>query len=229
MKTARILLAAAAAAILAACGGGAPPDDGGPPPTEATLWPLGTGARWTYRVTDPLLGIFQKVVRVEGQGTVPGSGAGGGLPAVLVRDVEPSLDETSWQVRDGGLVFRAREEDRRDGAVVRTTTWSPAEMKAISKLPPGGWVHDSTVHQTIAHADGTVTEKDERFVWTVAATDERVTVPAGTFDGCVRVVRTNPEKPGSERTYWLAPGVGKVKETGERTEELLSYEPPPAG
>lgn len=222
----RRTIVAAAAAALAACGGGSPSEQGDPPPAAGDLWPLGAGAQWTYRVNDPLSGVFDKVVRVEGASAVPGAATA--ASAVLVRDTEPSLEELSWQVREGGLVFRAREEDRRDGAVVRSTTWTPAELKSITSVPAAGWVHDATVHQTITHADGTVTEKDERFVWRVVAASERVTVPAGTFD-CVRVVRVNPDKAGSDRTYWLAPGVGKVRESGERVEELLSYQPPPGG
>lgn len=224
----RTILALAAAA-LAACGGGggddgAPQPPGGDPPPSGDLWPLATGARWTYRVNDPLLGVFEKVVRVEGASAVPGAATA--TTAVVVRDTEPTLEELSWQVREGGLVFRAREEDRRDGFLVRVTTWTPAELKSIAAAPAAGWIFDRTVHQAITHADGRVTEKDERFVWRVTAASERVTVPAGTFD-CVRITRVNPEKAGSERTYWLAPGVGKVRETGERLEELVSFEVPP--
>lgn len=223
----RTILALTAAA-LAACGGGggSSSEQGDPPPASGDLWPLGAGASWTYRVNDPLRGVFDKVVRVEGASTVPGAATA--ASAILVRDTEPLLEELSWQVREGGLVFRAREEDRRDGAVVRSTTWTPAELKSVASVPAAGWVHDATVHQTITHADGTVTEKDERFVWRVVAASERVTVPAGTFD-CVRIARVNPDKAGSERTYWLAAGVGKVREEGERVEELVSYRPPPGG
>jgi hypothetical protein len=218
---------ALAAALLAACGGSSS-GQGGPPLKSGDLYPLGTGARWTYRITDPLLGVFQKDVWVDSQGTVPAGGPEAGAPAAILRNVEPTLDETTWALHDSGLVFRAREEDRQGGVLVKTTTWAPAEVKMVAMVPAAGWVQDATVHQTVVHADGTVKEKDERFVWTVAATGEHVTVPAGTFE-CIRVVRTNPAKTGSERTYWLAPGVGKVKETGERTEELVSYVAPPAG
>ena len=52
------------------------------------------------------------------------------------------------------------------------------------------------------------------------AVGESVTVPAGTFTDTVVL-----EKIGGSvlKTYWFARGVGKVKETGGQTEELVEY------
>jgi hypothetical protein len=46
-----------------------------------------------------------------------------------------------------------------------------------------------------------------------------VTVPAGTFHALIL------QKAGSSvaKTYWFVRGVGKVKETGGQTEELVEY------
>ena len=53
---------------------------------------------------------------------------------------------------------------------------------------------------------------------------EMVTVPAGTFDA---LVLRKVSVAAAEKTYWYAPGVGKVKETGGQTEELTEYEVAP--
>ena len=57
--------------------------------------------------------------------------------------------------------------------------------------------------------------KDE--TWKVEAVDESVTVPAGTFSA-LRVRKTTSG--AADKTFWFAKGVGKLKETGEQTEEL---------
>jgi hypothetical protein len=63
-------------------------------------------------------------------------------------------------------------------------------------------------------------------LWSVAAVNESVTVPGGTFT----TIKLKKLSPGSAsiRYFWFARGVGKVKEAGEvgsgdQTEELSSY------
>ena len=51
----------------------------------------------------------------------------------------------------------------------------------------------------------------------------KVTVPAGTFDAVVLIKSTAT----GSKTYWYVPGVGKVKETGGQTEELVSFDVDP--
>lgn len=55
--------------------------------------------------------------------------------------------------------------------------------------------------------------------WSIRSDAEEVTVPAGTFRAVV-VVR-HAEDPADDKTYWFANGVGKVKESGGKTEELV--------
>ena len=68
-----------------------------------------------------------------------------------------------------------------------------------------------------------VTTKDKSDQWTVEALDESVTVPAGTFTA-LRVYRVGEEDGQASKRYWFVKGVGKVKEVGKQTEELMSYE-----
>jgi hypothetical protein len=220
----RRVLALAAAAALAACGGASISTDNTPPPGQKTLAPLGTGARWTYRVTDPLRDApFEKVVEVVGPQQVPESSA----TAILVVDREPTQEERAWLVERDGLVLRAREEDWKAGALVRKTMWTPDAPKTLAADAPLGWTYRATVSESEWRAsDGVTAVKDQIYEFTVVGTDVQVTVPAGTFT-CLKVTRVRLDKPGSDRTYWLAPDVGKVREEGERTEELVQFSAAP--
>lgn len=214
-------VALVAVAVLAACGGETlPPEGDGPLQGEPVLAPLGTGARWTYRVTDAVAGVFEKQVEVLGPAAVPESTA----TAIAVRDLEPTNEERAWlEVKDGFLV-RHREEDRKAGLLVRATSWTPAAPKALAALADAGYTARVTVSEREWHPDGSVTTKDQIYAFEVIATGVAVTVPAGTFS-CVQLERQRLDKAEPKRTYWLSPGIGKVKETGERVEELVSYVP----
>ncbi|WP_224245917.1 hypothetical protein [Hyalangium gracile] len=233
----RVVVAALAAVVwLVGCGGGASlPTEPGPqnpqlpeeplqpgnPSGASTLWPLTQGSTWTYRIDDPQKGVFDKRVEVVGQQTVPGTT----MTATAVRSVQPYLEELSWQVElQSGLVVRLREEDLKDGKVVRSTTWSPATVKSLAQPQNVGWSYSSSIQETVRMDDGTVDEKDRTYVWRVVAVNETVVVPAGTFTNAIKVLRDRPDKAGKERVYWLVPGIGKVKEDGERLEELTSYD-----
>lgn len=211
------------AAALAACGGGGLPAQGaGGPSGPPILQPLATGARWTYRVTDPVKGVFEKHVSVVGPENVPELGTP--TPAVATRDVEPTGEERDWyEVKDGFLV-RQREEDWRAGTLVRVTTWSPAAPKWLAAVAQAGFTTQITVNEREWHPDGTVSTKSPIYQFKVVATDVAVTVPAGTFS-CLQVERQRLDKVDVKHTYWLAPGVGKVKEDSDRLEELSAYEP----
>lgn len=233
-------VAVAVAVALLACGGpdgglpadGLPAGNAAPGPTEpppvneppvaapVSLWPLTEGSTWRYQLTHPLKGSSEKMVKVMGMRTVPGFGE---AQAMMVMNEEPTLSETTYEVVDkDGMVFRMREEDMKAGAIARVTFWNPAVMKSIAVEQPAGWTQTSTVTETQQDATGAVVdEKQKTFTWTVVATNVEVTVPAGTFTNALHLKRQRADKPEYLREYWLVPGIGKVKETGERTEELL--------
>jgi hypothetical protein len=233
----KLQAALAALVFTAGCGAGGslPTDDNDPPPgaeqpgpaapAATSLWPLTTGSTWTYAITDDIQGQFTKTVTVKGPSAVPGQSGVQAIQVESVQNTSPAYVELSWQQESGGMVNRVREEDRRGGSLVQTTVWSPATLKMISQLRELGWSHtQGTVTERIAMGDGSVTEAPEKpYVWTVKAVNEPVAVPAGTFPNALRVERTRSDKTDTLRTYWLVPGVGKVKETGERLEELTSY------
>lgn len=230
------LWASAALALLACEGGGlpvetqppsqeepSPPDETKPqptPPAPQSYWPLTQGSRWRYRISDPLRGVFEKSVSVLGPMPIPEAQGS----AIAVKSVQPYLEELSWQLDSRGLVARLREEDRKDGAIARVTTWVPSTLKSLSAAQAPGWSADVSAHELTRLPDGSVSsEKDKVYSWRVVAVAVEVTVPAGTFKA-MKVTRERPDKADYLRTYWLAPGVGKVREEGERTEELLDYE-----
>lgn len=239
MNGMKLQAALAALVFTAGCGAGGslPTDEEGPPPgseqpgpsapSATSLWPLTTGSSWTYAIPDdPTYGQITKTVTVKGAGEVPGQS---GVQAIRVESVQtsqPVFTELSWQQEANGMVSRLREEDRKDGSLVRTTVWSPATLKMLSQPRELNWSYAQTaVTERIAMGDGSVTEEPEKpYVWRVLGVNETVTVPAGTFTNALRVQRERTDKTTDKpRTYWLVPGVGKVKETGQRTEELTSY------
>ena len=188
-----------------------------------SLWPLTRGSTWTYRITDPKKGTFEKRVEVLGEQTVPETL----MKATAVRSTQPrlGLEELSWQIIDvNGLVVRLREEDREGTTLEEVTTWNPATVKSIAREQPAGWSHTSKIREVTRHGTGEVDDKEKTYVWRVETVNETVNTPAGTFTNAIRVKRERDDKDGYARTYWLVPGIGKVKEDGERLEELVSYD-----
>lgn len=221
-----------AAAWAAGCGGaplppGIQPPDTTPPTTQPvdtsrSLWPLSTGSSWTYRITEASRPVFEKRVTVRGPEPVPEVGG----EAIVVHSEQPHLQETSWQVESGGVVLRLREEDHRDALLLRTTTWEPGTVKSLSAVQAPGWVHEAGTRETVRLSSGQVEEDARGYRWRVVGT-ESVTVPAGTFPEALKVERTRTDKEAKVRTYWLVPGVGKVREDGERLEELTAWDVKP--
>ncbi|HLT31637.1 MAG TPA: hypothetical protein VK013_16485 [Myxococcaceae bacterium] len=195
-----------------------PPEDDGGGEASTSLYPLTVGSSWTYRITDDVE-VFEKEIEVLERGPVPD---GSGVTAARVHSTQPHLAEDSWMVERDGLVFRVFEEDFRDDMLLRTTTWTPAIMKSVATAREAGWAESFTSEETVAFPSGETQVEAQTYVWRVVGV-ESVTVPAGTFEA-VKIERVRPDKPEKLRTYWLVEGVGKVKETGERLEELLKYE-----
>ncbi|OJT23645.1 hypothetical protein BO221_16755 [Archangium sp. Cb G35] len=201
-------------------GTGQTPSDPEQPAPFTSLWPLTVGSTWTYRITDPVKGTFEKRVEVLGEQAVPETS----MRAIAVRSTQPHLEELSWQLEVNGVVVRLREEDRKGATLARVTTWSPATVKSIATERPVGWRYDSDIRELTRLGDGSTEDKDKTYIWRVEAVNETVVTPAGTFTNVIRIKRERGDKENQERTYWLAPGIGKVKEDGERLEELVSYD-----
>ncbi|MBF5041497.1 hypothetical protein FGE12_03795 [Aggregicoccus sp. 17bor-14] len=241
MKTqkTKVLAAFAALVFTAGCGGGSLPTDDGsgvdpgpvnpqpnPPASATSLWPLTTGSTWTYAITEKDGRRYTKDVTVKGLQDVPNQP---GVQAIQVESVQqrtPVYLERSWQQESGGLVTRLREEDHHDGQLYSVSVWSPATLKSISASHEVGWTYtQGEVTEKVAYTDGTpaTSEPMKPYLWRIIAVNETVEVPAGKFTNAVHLQRDRTDKDGKVRDYWLVPGVGKVKEDGERLEELSSY------
>jgi hypothetical protein len=222
-----------------------PPTDGGNPTDPQTptappsLWPLSAGSTWKYQIQDEQLGNFTKTVTVVGREDVPGMSPA--MPAVRVHSIQTRdqvgevYEEESWQLElSNGLVVRLREQDFKDRAQnpnpIRVKRWTTigtnrpaAIIKSLSKEPAAGWQHTDTVNEVERIGNEPEEVKARTFQWKVVGV-ESVTVPAGTFPNALKVIRTKQGKELKDRTYWLVPGIGKVKEDGERLELLESYD-----
>ncbi|MDY7225305.1 hypothetical protein [Hyalangium rubrum] len=249
-----VVAALAAGAWLVGCGGGGslppgeqPVNPGGPvalpgtpetpgeenkPTVTQSLWPLTTGSTWTYLITDPNQGTFHKTVEVKGPSEVPNITPK--MTGVLVHSRQARATETyeeqSWQLElTNGLVVRLREEDIQDGIPIRATTWTTASgtaatVKSISREQAMTWKHADTITEWTRMGDGSQDSKERTYEWTVLAVNDTVSTPAGTFTNAIKLQRRRLDKQSKDRTYWLVPGIGKVKETGERDEELVSFD-----
>lgn len=187
-----------------------------------SLLPLKEGNSWTYKVTeDGEEG--SKVVTIGALETVGGSGPSKALKAnKSVTEKNGGGKTISWQAEVDGRVVRYREQSiKKSGALSEEVHWAPPSLRVdgnAARLKAGAsWTE---TYQETTTEDGESVTRSETETWTVEGVDVEVKVPAGTF----RAVQLKKESlTGTPKTFWYAPGVGKVKETGGQTEELASY------
>jgi hypothetical protein len=189
--------------------------------------PLAIGATWTYRISDPTGATADKSTSIEA--LEPGDGLNG--PAAFrIRNEALDSVNINWEQLSGTAVVRYRQ-NRLDAAgnVLQEKTYTPSSV--VFDESSGHLVAGATWNEAYAEkqAGATIATKtsQESVTWTVEATDDVVTVPAGTFT-CIRVRRHQPSsKNTADEVTWYARGTGKVKETGggtlaDQTRELVS-------
>jgi len=205
-------------------------------PLGPVYLPLAVGNTWTYKVTDPINPSAppemktQTVYAIEDVG-----GEKAGVLAFRLETLKPLEKTVSWQIESNGVVVRHREIEFN---VIGATEYKKNDTYFLPKKPR---MDRTQAHTTLGAVwnvsytekeystnfpDGLLVSKSER--WEVEAVGETITVDAGTFD-CLRVHRVvtiGTDIEGSNKTYWFAQGVGKIKETGLQTEELSSYSLP---
>lgn len=216
--------------LLAACGSD-PVDmvdagpQGCPTPAAERLLPLAIGASWTFSVTPTLGGPSEtKTSTVQALEDVGATKAG--VTAFRVRTEKLDGVTVSWQEDTCTSIVRHREQSLDLGGLLETDqVYVPSKLR-IDESPArlaqdATWVETYTeVEEDITSGMTTTTVKMER--WTVEQAAAEVTVPAGTFTAVL--LRRMGEGVGtSDKRYWFVPGVGKVKETGDQTEELTEY------
>ncbi len=214
------------AALLAACGTERHPTPT-PTPPDLRYLPLVAGASWTYRVVNGTTGVLTtKRSVVEPAEAMQGAKAG--VVAYPVLTTRAGGATRSWQEDLGSSIVRhfEREQDE-TGRTESESLYEPRRLRLDESpghlLPGATWIEEY-VETRIDLPEGTTESVEKSDRWVVEAVDEPVTVPAGLFH-CLRVTRTRSVtgEERSEKTYWFARGVGKVKEMGGQTEELESF------
>jgi hypothetical protein len=198
-------------------------EDAGSPRVPSFL-PWQEGNTWTYRVTNSGA-VSTKVVTIMAAETVGGSGPHADEVAFKVVTSKGARDQTiSWQALRGDAVVRFREQSFHagTGALELEEHWSPYKLhfdgSGAHTMAGASWFEE--YEETKLPRGASPATSSERDRWIVDSPEEKVTVPAGTFRAVV-VIKAG----GSDlKTYWYARGVGKVKETGGQTEELVSYD-----
>ena len=210
-------------------GSGGGSNDGAPTcqrPSGALL-PWKVGHKWTYSVTEAGM-VSQKVTTIEALEMVGGTGPHADKMANKVVTKKGLMDQTiSWQALLGDKVIRYREQSygATSGLLELEEHWDPYKLhidgSAERMIAAAPWIE--TYKETklaVGVQPATATAMD---AWQVLAECETVEV-LGTVWHAVQLIKTGGS---GTKTYWYVPGVGKVKETGAQTEELVKFEAAP--
>lgn len=213
--------------------GGAPPLGGSPsageggsggkpdPGVVEPLLPWRVGNSWTYRVTKA--GVVSEKTTAVGDEEAVGKGPHAAVLANHVITDKGAKDHTeSWQgpsPSEPGRIVRYRELafSAATGKLSSETYYDPEKLHVDGTpehtVAGASWTEEY-LELVVGKPAGTTTE-----TWTVVADDETLKVPAGTFEGVIHLQK----KGNSTKDYWYQRGVGKLKETGTQTEELVDY------
>jgi hypothetical protein len=157
-------------------------------------------------------------------------GAKAGILAYRQRTQKGSGRTTvSWHEDAGSAIRRHRELVYDASSTLETEEYyNPYKLRvdgtAAHTVAGATWIEAYAEHTTDFLLGGAMTTTAKSDRWTIEAVDVTVTVPAGTFS-CIRIRHVGLSTM-SDKTYWFARGVGKVKEVGGMVEELTSYSIP---
>ena len=197
---------------------------------EASYFPLSPGAQWTYAVHTEADGATtrqQQTIRVLDERRFDGK------PLFIRRSETPgNIGIEYWlRIQADGIVRIAQRVDLEEQATL------DAAPRTVLKLPlalGANW-RSPTVPYTVMRKNEYPREvkygRGMLMTYTVEALDDKVTVPAGSFEHCARVVGraeltlfTDPvrgfNKVPVTTTEWYCRGVGMVKL--ERVENLAT-------
>lgn len=189
---------------------------------KMSLLPFKEGNTWTYRVTGGT-GTQMKVTTVGPMEKVGGTGPNKDKMAFKVTTTKGTDRTVSWQAVVGSSVVRYREiaYSASTGMPELEEHWAPHKLHVHSDAEHtkagAKWVE--TYQETKAMMGAAAMTNTSADNWSVDSPKASVTVPSGTYEAVVLVKAS----PSGNKTYWYVPGVGKVKETGGQTEELVSF------
>lgn len=225
-----VLALAVCAPGLSGCGGVEPATNGQTSVAEGALLPFKSGNTWKYRVTDAGV-ITEKTTTIGALEAIGGTGPHATEMAyrVTTRKGTDLNDQTeSWQApspESADRILRFREINY--GATSRMpnleTHWDPAKTHVDGDrevlIVDHHWLE--RYDETRTTFDGRVpTSSVEGDHWTVLSVDESVTAAGERYD---QTVHFRKNTSSTTKEYWYKPGVGKIKEIGGQTEELVSF------
>jgi hypothetical protein len=151
-----------------------------------------------------------------------------GMPASATNRIDKTI---GWLGMADKTLGNYREQSFKKATDILTEEdwWDPfrtkIDMSPAHTVVGATWTDD---YKEFKHATGgAITSTTQSEKWTVVAVDQTVTVtpPGGaakTYPGCIQVSHSN-NSGSMDKNFWYARGIGKVKETGGQTEELLDY------
>lgn len=200
---------------------------GVPEPVEAEpLLPWKAGNSWTYRITKAGK-VTVKTTVVGDEEIVGGMGPNKKLLANHVTTDKGQNDHTeSWQAPsplNALRISRFREQAfaASTGALDNEVHYDPEKLHVDGTpehtVKGASWLENYEETTLVVGMPPTSHAVEER--WTVLDDNETLKVPAGTFEGVIHLRKQG----NSVKDYWYVRGVGKLKETGTQTEELVEY------
>lgn len=217
---------------LSGCGSDAPNNDGnggnggGNGNATEPLLPWAVGNTWTYRVTEDGM-VSNKTTTVMEATTVGGTGPLKDTAAyfVVTKKGTDQKDKTeSYQAPDPTepdriLRYRELSYGAMTGALQLEEYWTPARIHADgSKLSQPSWV-DSYTEYKLPVGQQPSPGAETHDLWLVVNADEAIDSGGKHYDHSVHLQKTG----GSTKDYWYVRGIGKVRETGGQTEELVDH------
>lgn len=228
LAAAAALLTAAAFGLVPACGAEPVDYDPGISPSDLStavdnpLLPFPVGATWVYEATTD-----EGTERIEIEVLDETKAVAWGATGIVVRDtvyLDGALIEDTWdwyaQHNDGAVWYLGEETYEYEDGEVKCDcgAWEAGVDGALPGIvmPATPSVGDSYRQEYYA---GEAEDRGE-----VVALDESVTVPAGSFTGCVKIKESSDIDPDLLEYKYFCEGVGLVlvEEDGERV-ELLEY------
>ena len=176
-----------------------PPDDG----TTFSIseyFPLGQGDTWTYREEDDDLTVK----------TVAGTEEINGVDAAKIIDEDG--DYYLWTNSNGLVWYKEYDADDIPGCGWQQIIFNPPVIASGDVVSIGSaYASTSTLSET--DCTGGSATVSVSYLFNIEGI-ENVTVPAGTFNNCLRIkgiLAVNGSTETNEMTIWLAKGVGEVK------------------
>jgi hypothetical protein len=204
--------------------------EGNTPGPEGSLLPWVKGNRWTYRVTKDGL-TTEKTTTIGELEPVGGNGPNADVMAyhvVTAKGTELADRTESWQAQDpdnADRVIRYREQsfNATGGDLDLEEYWEPAKLHidGAAERTATGVVWFEEYQEYKLEVGFSPTDHLVRDRWTVLDADATVEVPAGTFEHVIHFQKIGGS---TSKEYWYLRGVGKLKETGSQTEELVEYD-----